>query len=88
MMEKTSDLIPLCELAPGNRGRVKKLAVEGLVRRRLLDLGVVPNTIIETIRRSPAGDPTAYRVRGTTIGLRREDAQGILVEPESLKEDV
>lgn len=88
MSEKISSPIPLSELDPGRRGRVRELAVEGLVRRRLLDLGVVPNTMIETIRRSPAGDPTAYRVRGTTIGLRREDAQGILVEPEPLKEDI
>lgn len=85
MAEQTDRLISLSELAPGCRGKVRELTAEGAVRRRLLDLGVVPNTTVETIRRSPIGDPIAYRVRGTTIGLRKEDAKGILVEP--LKED-
>ncbi|MFT9849716.1 FeoA family protein [Aneurinibacillus sp. REN35] len=80
MAEKKTAAIPLSELVPGSRARVVSLQAEGLVRRRLLDLGMVPQTIVEVVRRSPIGDPTAYRVRGTTIGLRKEDAKQILVE--------
>lgn len=81
MAEKVQNAIPLSELAPGSKAKVLTLSAEGMVRRRLLDLGVVPQTIIECIRRSPIGDPTAYRIRGTTIGLRRDDAKQIMVEP-------
>ncbi|CEH27880.1 hypothetical protein AM501_01955 [Aneurinibacillus migulanus] len=81
MAEKVQNAIPLSELAPGSKAKVLTLFAEGMVRRRLLDLGVVPQTIIECIRRSPIGDPTAYRIRGTTIGLRRDDAKQIMVEP-------
>jgi Fe2+ transport system protein FeoA len=30
--------------------------------------------------RSPGGDPTAYRVRGTLVALRRDQARHVLVE--------
>ncbi|MBN6187613.1 ferrous iron transport protein A [Aneurinibacillus sp. BA2021] len=81
MAEKKTRTLPLSEMAPGSRVKVVSLLAEGLVRRRLLDLGMVPQTMVEVVRRSPIGDPTAYRVRGTTIGLRKEDAKKIIVEP-------
>ncbi len=55
------------------------LTAEGLVRRRLLDLGFVPGTAVQGVRRSPFGDPTAYMVRGSIIALRGEDADRIIV---------
>jgi ferrous iron transport protein A len=81
VVENRQKTIPLSELLPGSQARVLALSMEGIVRRRLLDLGIVPQTVIEVVRRSPIGDPTAYRVRGTTIGLRKEDAKQIMVEP-------
>jgi Fe2+ transport system protein FeoA len=39
-----------------------------------LDLGFVPGTAVEIEMVSPGGDPTAYRVRGTVVALRREQA--------------
>jgi DtxR family transcriptional regulator, Mn-dependent transcriptional regulator len=48
-------------------------------RRRLLDLGFVPGTHVEIEMISPAGDPTAYRVRGTVVALRRDQARLIRV---------
>jgi DtxR family Mn-dependent transcriptional regulator len=67
----------LSGLHPGERARVLGLstACRGAERRRLLDLGFVPGTMIEVELVSPAGDPTAYRVRGTVIALRREQAR-------------
>ena len=52
----------------------------GTQRRRLLDLGVVPGTEIVPELVSAAGDPVAYRIRGALIGLRREQADCILVQ--------
>lgn len=42
------------------------------MRGRLLDLGFVPGAIVEVIRKSPLGDPVAYRVSSTSIALRKE----------------
>ena len=50
-------------------------------RRRLLDLGILPGTLIETVMRSPLGDPVAYRIRGSVIALRQEQARMIEVRP-------
>jgi DtxR family Mn-dependent transcriptional regulator len=67
----------------GDRARVTGIATacRGQERRRMLDLGLVPGTVIEPELRSPSGDPTAYRIRGTLIALRREQADWIHVEP-------
>jgi len=55
-------------------------------RRRLQDLGVLPGTVIEAEFASPGGDPVAYRIRGATIALRKEQAAHILVD--SLEESL
>lgn len=72
----------LGSLSPGNRAIVAGLspACRGLQRRRLMDLGIVPGTTIEAEMRSPGGDPTAYRIRGAMIALRREHADLVFVE--------
>jgi DtxR family Mn-dependent transcriptional regulator len=71
----------LSGLQAGERARMLGLstACRGAERRRLLDLGFVPGTMIEVDLVSPAGDPTAYRVRGTVIALRREQARLIRI---------
>ncbi|MGB9826140.1 MAG: FeoA family protein [Desulfofundulus sp.] len=71
--------IPLSELPIGQWGRVLSLSARGMTRYRLLDLGLVPDTPVQAVRRSPLGDPTAYRIRGALIALRREEAGQVLV---------
>lgn len=60
-------------------GKVNRLNCSGDMRRRLLDLGIVKDTKITAILRSPSGDPTAFSIRGSTIALRGEDASLIEV---------
>ncbi len=73
-------LIALHDLAPGSFGKVRKLTAEGIQRRRMLDLGLIYDTKIESLRKSPSGDPIAYEIRGAVIALRSEEASQILVE--------
>lgn len=75
------DLVPLRLLPIGSSGRVAGLGADGLVRRRLLDLGFVPGTLVSALRRSPLGDPTAYQVRGAVVAIRAREADRILVHP-------
>ncbi|WP_330586680.1 FeoA family protein [Aminipila terrae] len=58
------NLISLNQLPLGTFGKVKILSSEGNERRRMLDLGLIQDTIVESIRKSPAGDPIAYEIRG------------------------
>lgn len=53
-------------------------------RSRLLDLGFVPGSRIEHALQSPFNGPAAFRVRGTLIALRREQADQVLVVPASV----
>lgn len=72
--------IPLNSLPIGKRCKVKKLISNGLVRRRMLDLGLIDDTVVESLHKSPSGDPVAYLIRGAVIALRTEVASMILVE--------
>jgi ferrous iron transport protein A len=45
----------------------------------MLDLGMVPGTLVEVVRRSPLGDPVAYQIRGAVIALRKDEASYINV---------
>jgi ferrous iron transport protein A len=71
---------PLADLSLGSVCQIVSLELSGLLRRRILDMGIVPGTIIRCVRRGPSGDPTAYLVRETLIALRNEDATQILVK--------
>ncbi len=44
-----------------------------------MDLVLFEDTVIEVIQKSPAGDPTAYFVRGAVIAIREEESSHIFV---------
>ncbi len=73
--------IPLTFLPIGQRAQVVRVGMQGLTRNRLLDLGLVPSTVVEAVRKSPAGDPVAYNIRGALIALRSEESRLITVRP-------
>jgi len=72
--------IPLNTLPLGKKCKVKELISDGVLRRRLLDLGLIDDTVVEALQKSPSGDPVAYLIRGAVIALRSEVASMILVE--------
>ncbi len=69
----------LNELKPGERAVVSSLKTTGNMRRRLLDIGLINNTDIECLGKSPCGDPTAFLIRGAVIALRSEDCSNIFI---------
>ena len=73
--------LPLHHLPVGTVGKVRLLLNKGLSRRRLLDLGLIPNSLVMTERLSPSGNPIAFNIRGAVIALRREEAENIIVTP-------
>lgn len=70
----------LCDLKPKENGCVKGLEASGVIRRRLLDLGLVQGTKVTVLRRSPLGDPSLYNIRGAMIALRKEEAELVIME--------
>lgn len=71
---------PLNILPLGKKARVKALISDGAMRRRMLDLGLIKDTEVEALQKSPSGDPVAYYFRGAVIALRSEEASKVLVE--------
>ncbi len=69
----------LDELSMGQVGRVESVNLEGTMRRRLQDLGLIPGTKVQCTQKSPSGSPTAYLVRETVYALRKDDASQIVV---------
>lgn len=82
-MTNLNDSITLDQLKIGQKATVISLTDRSTNRSRLLDMGILPGTKIEVEMRSPLGDPTAYRVRGAVIALRRAQASHIKIELET-----
>lgn len=76
-------VMPLHELAYDQKAEIVSLDEEcqGFTRRRFLDLGLTPGTLIYPELLNSFGDPRAYRLRGTLIALRKEQAAQIWVRP-------
>ncbi len=77
------EAVPLTELPHDRSAEIVMLdeAVQGFTRRRFLDLGLTPGTVIYPELKNFFGDPRAYRVRGTLIALRKDQAAQIWVKP-------
>ena len=71
--------MPLTKLRLNQTGIIKEINCKASVKRRLFDLGLIPNTDITPILESIAGDPVAYEVRNIILAIRKEDADKIIV---------
>ena len=58
---------------------VTKVNLDGIMRRRVMDIGIVPGTVICPVLDSFSGDPCAYLVKGSVVALRKSDASLIEV---------
>lgn len=70
----------LNELSPGSRGKVVRIGAKGSLRRRILDMGLVPGVEISVKGVAPLGDPIEILVRGYRLSLRKQEAASIFVE--------
>jgi Fe2+ transport system protein FeoA len=59
---------------------VAEIHLAGEERSRLLELGLVPGTVVELVRFAPLGDPVEIKVRGYHLTLRRHEAEQVRVE--------
>ena len=71
--------IPLTNLEINSTAKIDHINCSNNIKRRLLDLGIVPETLITPVFRSTCGDPVAYEVRNTVLAIRNQDAKNIFV---------
>ena len=72
--------ISLLDLEINSSAKITYINVNKNIKRRLLDLGIIENTIITPIFKSISGNPIAYEVRNIIIAIRNEDAKNIFVK--------
>ncbi len=73
------EILALNELEPGSEAVVVEVEDTGPISRRLLDLGLLPETPVKVLRRAPLGDPSIYELRGYRLCLRKGDAARVRV---------
>lgn len=72
----------LNHLEKGECGRVIALICQKATARRLLELGVTPNTRIYCIRWAPMHGAIEVKIRGYLLAVGYNDAASILIEKE------
>jgi len=71
--------LTLYDVPIGSKSIIKKVASNDSIKRRLLDIGLTPGTIVEAAFKNPGGNLIAYRIRGALIAIRDDDAKNILI---------
>lgn len=69
----------LSEVKVGGKVTVVQVNGEGILRRRLLDMGLTPRTKVEVIKLAPMGDPIQLFLRGYKLTIRKDEAERIEV---------
>ncbi len=70
----------LAKLASGVRARITAVGSIGPMKRRLMDMGLLPGEEILVQKVAPLGDPIEIRVKSYSLSLRKKEAEGIAVE--------
>ncbi|MFQ5510983.1 MAG: ferrous iron transport protein A [Candidatus Krumholzibacteriia bacterium] len=68
------------KLKPGIKARIVRITGAGGVRKRIVDMGMTPGTVVEVERVAPLGDPIAVRVKRYRLVLRKAEASRIAVQ--------
>lgn len=72
--------VSLYDVPIGSKAIIKKVLSDGSIKRRLLDIGLTPGTVVKSEFKNPGGNLVAYMIRGALIAIRDDDAKNILIE--------
>ena len=70
----------LNQVKVGDTVKVTKIAGEGPVKRRIMDMGITKGVEIYVRKVAPLGDPVEITVRNYELSVRKADAAIIEVE--------
>ncbi len=77
---KNSTEIRLSELKKGQTGRIVRVGGQGVLRRRLLEMGLIKGTLVYVEKYAPLKDPIELIVKGYHVSLRVEEAAQVILE--------
>jgi Fe2+ transport system protein FeoA len=70
----------LSELKQGQSAMIARVGGDGLLRRRILEMGIVKGAEVHVEKYAPLKDPLELIVKGYHVSLRVEEAAQIDVE--------
>lgn len=70
----------LSEMKQGQEGIIAKVGGHGILRRRLLEMGINRGTKVHVEKYAPLKDPLEIIIKGYHVSLRVEEAANIIVE--------
>ena len=70
----------LKEVPVGSKVTIARLAGEGAIKRRIMDMGLRKGTEVEVVRVAPIGDPIELSVRGYALSIRKDEAATVEVK--------
>jgi len=73
-------MMTLKDVECGQKVTVVKLHGKGVIKRRIMDMGITKGVEIFVRKLAPLGDPIEVNIRGYELSLRKNEAQNILVE--------
>jgi Fe2+ transport system protein FeoA len=77
---KSSNEVKLSELKEGQTGRIVRVGGQGVLRRRLLEMGLIKGTQVYVEKYAPLKDPIELIVKGYHVSLRVEEAAQVILE--------
>ena len=69
----------LSELKVGDKAEVTALKSEKVIRRRIMDMGLIKGTKFKVLRVDPLGDPIEIFFKGLSLAMRKTEAEGVMV---------
>lgn len=72
----------LRNLKIGQSAKVVKIHGDGVLKQRIMDMGITPGAVIFVRKMAPLGDPMEVTVRGYELSLRKKDAEIIEISEE------
>lgn len=70
----------LRDVPVGQSATVARLAGEGPLKRRIMDMGLTKGTEVHVRKVAPLGDPIELTVRGYELSIRKSEAENVIVE--------
>jgi len=77
---KTVENSKLKDLKPGQKCKIARVHGRSEIKKRIIEMGVTPGSVVELERIAPLGDPIDVKVKGYHLSLRKDEAEGIDVE--------
>ena len=74
----------LNNLKIGHSANVVKIHGEGVLKQRIMDMGITPGATVFVRKTAPLGDPMEITPRGYELSLRKRDAEIIEISEEDV----